>query len=119
MELTGLLHVIFDTASKSDKFKSREVILRTEFDSPYPQTVSLQFSQSKADLLNDFKVGDMVKVQFNVRGREWNGPQGTKYFNTLDAWSISLIPNRTSEAPVQKQQSAAVAPAFNNDDVPF
>lgn len=141
MELTGLLHVIYDTQVVSEKYKKRDFVLKTDFDSQYPQLVQLQLGQDKCDLLKDFRVGDFVKVQFNVRGREWNGPQGVKYFNTLEAWSVSLIPNRngdgnnntaattnnnaaTASTPQQQESATAAAPVFNsgasnNDDLPF
>lgn len=135
MELTGLLHVVYDTQKVSDKYQKREAVLKTDFDSQYPQFVSLQFSQDKCNSLNDFRAGDFVKIQFNVKGREWAGPQGVKYFNTLEAWSISLIPKRdgeqpatgTTAAPAQQNnaiQENTAAPVFNsnvggNDDLPF
>lgn len=97
MEISGLLHVVYDTQKVSDKYQKRDVVLKTDFDTQWPQFVSLQFSQDKCNALNDFRAGDIVKIQFNVKGREWNGPQGIKYFNTLEAWSISLIPKRDGE----------------------
>jgi len=143
MELVGLLHTIYDTQKVSDKFQKRDVVLKTDFESQYPQHVLLQFTQDKCKSIDDFRVGDFVKIQFNVRGREWNSPQGLKYFNTLDAWNISLIPkrdgdntnttaatNNTTAAPAQQNNSNAgmqentAAPVFNssisdNDDLPF
>jgi len=137
MELTGLLHVVYDTQKVSEKYQKRDVVLKTDFDSQWPQFVSLQFSQDKCNALNDFRAGDFVKIQFNVKGREWNSPQGIKYFNTLEAWSISLIPKRDGETtttdtktPAAQQNNAnamqenTAAPVFNSsisdkDDLPF
>lgn len=135
MELAGLLHTIYDTQKVSDKFQKRDVVLKTDFESQYPQHVLLQLTQDKCKLLDDFRVNDFVKIKFNVRGREWNSPQGLKYFNTLDAWTISLIPKRdgenngnsntTSAAPSTAQvQENTSAPVFNssandNSDLPF
>lgn len=48
----------------------------------------------KIKMLNNFKVGDEVVVDFNILGREWNGPQGTKYFNSFDAWRVKLVTNK-------------------------
>lgn len=90
METTGTIKVILDTQIVSDKFKKREFVLTTEGNTPYPQHVSFQVTQDKTSLLDSVGVGDEVKVQFNLRGREWNGPQGVKYFNTLEAWRIEV-----------------------------
>jgi len=39
--------------------------------------------------LDSFQVGDEVRLEFNLRGREWKNPQGEiKYFNSLDVWRI-------------------------------
>ncbi len=34
-------------------------------------------------------MGDEVRVEFSLRGREWKSPQGElKYFNSLDVWTL-------------------------------
>ena len=65
----------------------RELIIVTE--EQYPQTISLEFTQGNCELLNGYQPGQVVKVTFDVRGREWTNPQGeTKYFNSLVAGRI-------------------------------
>ncbi len=91
MEVTGILKAKFDTQKVSEKFSKREFVLTTEATTQYPQHVSFQVTQDKCQLLDLYKEGDEIKVQFNLRGREWNGPQGVKYFNTLEAWRIEKI----------------------------
>lgn len=126
MEVTGILKVKFDTQKVSDRFSKREFVLTTEATSPYPQQVSFQLTQDKCNLLDQFNVGDEMKIQFNLRGREWNGPQGVKYFNTLEAWRIEKMNGGASN---QSQQSSnnnveTGSPVFtsnisDNDDLPF
>lgn len=127
MEVTGTLKVKFDTQKVSDRFSKREFVLTTEATSPYPQQVSFQLTQDKCSLLDQYNVGDELKIQFNLRGREWNGPQGIKYFNTLEAWRIEKIgtgsANPGAQSAVSNEQSKS-APVFtsdinNNDDLPF
>jgi hypothetical protein len=129
MEVTGTLKVKFETQKVSDRFQKRDFVLITEANTPYPQFVSFQVTQDKCNLLDQFNEGDEIRVQFNLRGREWNGPQGVKYFNTLDAWRIE----KGGAAPVntasnnQTQNNAMPnnnAPVFtsnidDNDDLPF
>jgi len=115
MEVTGTLHEKFDTQKVSDKFQKREFVLKTEASTPYPQHVSFQVTQDKCSVLDGFPVGAEVKVQFNLRGREWNGPQGVKYFNTLEAWRIELVGGVSNEPEEQ-----ALTPNHpDNDDLPF
>ncbi|MGZ3882824.1 MAG: DUF3127 domain-containing protein [Bacteroidia bacterium] len=129
MEVTGQLKVKFDTQRISDKFQKREFVLSTELSTPYPQHVSFQLTQDKCALLDSYNVGDELKVQFNLRGREWNGPQGIKYFNTLEAWRIEKVSaGAVSQGNTQQSSSSGQSnnsgPVFtssvgDNDDLPF
>lgn len=112
METTGIIKHISDTQRVSEKFQKREFVLTTEATTPYPQHVSFQLTQDKCDIMDKFTIGQEVKVQFNLRGREWNGPQGVKYFNTLECWRI--------ESVSQGQATPTVTSNTNdNDDLPF
>jgi hypothetical protein len=87
-ELIGTLKVKSDTQMVSEKFSKREFVITTDTSSNYPQFISLQLTQDRCSLLDQFNVGDELKVSFNLRGREWSGPQGIRYFNSLEAWRI-------------------------------
>jgi hypothetical protein len=111
MQVQGQLKHKFDTQTVSDKFKKREFILTTDGSTPYPQHVSFQLSQDKCDLIDQFNEGQDIEVSFNLRGREWNGPQGVKFFNTLDAWRVTAV---ASSQPVTTQAAANAAVNTNN-----
>ena len=130
MEVIGTLKTKFETQKVSERFQKRDFVLTTEANTPYPQYVSFQVTQDKCSLLDGFNDGEEIKVQFNLRGREWNGPQGVKYFNTLEAWRIEKVqsgapsPSQAQSAPRQSSESASASPVFNsdindNDDLPF
>lgn len=91
MDVTGQLKVKSATQVVSDKFSKRDFVLATDLATPYPQFVSFQLTQDKCSVLDNFNEGDEVKVHFNLRGREWNGEQGIKYFNTLECWRIEKV----------------------------
>jgi len=91
MEIIGRLTEKFDTQVVSDKFRKRELVVTIEESTPYPQPIMIQVTQDKCEALNPFDVDDEVKIQFNLRGRKWEGPQGTKFFNTIEAWRIELV----------------------------
>mgnify|MGYP001553711973 CR=1 FL=1 len=45
--------------------------------------------QARNWMRDDMKVGDQVRIEFSLRGREWRNPQGAvTYFNSLDVWKI-------------------------------
>lgn len=91
MEITGTIKQIIDKQIISERFCKQDFVLTTDENSPYPQHISLQAENDKCDQLNKFNEGDQVKVQINIKGREWNGPQGVKYFNTISIWKIEKI----------------------------
>src|SRR5262249_61109657 len=97
MEVTGKLRAIFDTKQVSERFTKRELVLELA-DGKYPQTVLFQLTGDRCASLDQFQVGDEVRLEFNLRGREWKNPQGEiKYFNSLDVWRIA--PARENARP--------------------
>lgn len=75
MEVQGKIKVIGDTQTFGNNgFRKREVVVTTE--EQYPQHIMVEFVQDKTDLLNNFQVGQQVKISINLRGREWTNPQG-------------------------------------------
>tara|TARA_B100000401_G_scaffold403056_1_gene316385 strand:- start:420 stop:797 length:378 start_codon:yes stop_codon:yes gene_type:complete len=93
MEIQGSIKVIGEVQEISPTFKKRELVVSTN--EQYPQTLSIEFIQDKTDLLNSFKTGQSVKVNINLRGREWENPQTKeiKYFNSIQGWRIELTEN--------------------------
>lgn len=125
-ETTGTLKVKMDTQVVSEKFSKREFVLTTEATSNYPQQVSFQLTQDKCSMLDAYNIGDEIKVSFNLRGREWNGPNGVRYFNTLEAWRLERAQGGAqAQAPRQESYSAPAAPSSSSsaapieDDMPF
>lgn len=103
MEIQGRIKVIFATESVGQNgFQKRDVVITT--DGQYPQDIIIQFAQGNCALLDNLQIGQIVKVHFNLQGREWTSPQGeVKYFNTVLGWKIELI-QTTNVAQPQYQQ---------------
>lgn len=115
-EVTGILRVKQNIHVVSDKFSKREFVITTDTETQYPQLITFQFTQDKCALLDSYNEGDSVKISFNLRGREWNGPQGVKYFNTLEAWRIEKFAG--ASAPAQTSQTQSAAPSAPIDVMP-
>ena len=116
MEVVGILKVKQDTQVVSEKFSKRELVLTTEGNTPYAQHVSFQVTQDKCSMLDQYNIGDELKVQFNLRGREWNGPQGIKYFNTLEVWRIEKVGDGPTATVAEVKADVVSNPG---DDLPF
>ena len=113
MEIQGRIKQIFPSQMIGENgFEKRDLVIVTEEN--YPQTIIIQFTQQRCDLLNNLKVGQNVKVYINIRGREWTNPQGeTKYFNTIEGWKIEVIQttNVANQQPVQQAPQQPVTQA--------
>jgi len=82
LKVTGKVVHIGAIETVSDKFKKRIIAVETGGD--YPQTVAVEFTQDKCELLDKYSVNEEITIHFNLRGREWNG----KYFTNLNGWRI-------------------------------
>ena len=123
MELQGTIKQIDATKTYGNNgFRKRELILTTE--EQYPQPILIEFIQDKTDLLNNFQVGEKVKIGINLRGREWTNPQGeVKYFNSVQGWRIERLESTQAEVPPFSPEDAfepgeSLNPE-DHDDLPF
>jgi len=125
MDITGTLKVKNGEVAVNDKFRKREFVIEDN-SSQYPQMIMFQLTQDRCSLIDGYKVGEKLKVHFNLRGREWKSPSGeVKYFNTLEAWRLEKFgagqvnggQDERSEFPTDSTGfTSAGGPA---DDLPF
>lgn len=125
MEVQGKIKVIGETQTfGSNGFQKREVVVTTA--EQYPQSIMVEFVQDKTDLLNNFAIGQDVKISINLRGREWTNPQGeVKYFNSIQGWRIENMapeagsPDMPPMPPADAFEPASDVNTDGNDDLPF
>lgn len=124
MEIEGTIKFIDETKTYgANGFRKREVVITTQ--EQYPQPLLVEFVQDKTNLLDNFSVGQPVKISINLKGREWTSPQGeTKYFNSIQGWRIEqLEPAGDGEIPpVPPMDAFEPVDELNeedHDDLPF
>lgn len=127
----GTIKVIGETMTFDSGFKKREVVI-TSTDEKFPQHVKFDFSKDGVDKLDDFKVGDTVKVAYTIRGNEYNG----KYYVNLSAFAIAhtqlgggltapssaevkAAAKPAAKPPAKAAPVAADFPEGDDDDLPF
>jgi len=89
MEVTGTIKKIGLVLTITETFKTRTLVLETE--DKYPQLIELQAVNQGTSFLDTYIEGDRVKIEFNLRGREWKSNSGDlRYFNTLQIWKIEF-----------------------------
>lgn len=112
--IEGRIHHIGETVQVSDRFSKREFVIETKGE--YPQTVALEFVKDKCTILDQFKVGQNVTCDFNLRGREWEDPKTCKprWFNTLNAWKMTAVGGQKPARESNKEY-----PEEPTGDLPF
>lgn len=121
MEIQGKLHVKMDTQSVTETFRRREFVVEYADNPLYPQHVLFQLTQDRCSLIDELRLGDVINVTFNLRGREWTSPQGEKkYFNTLEAWRISKADTDPAAPPASNGgfTNSSSLPS-QDDDLPW
>ena len=123
--MEGILHKVFDTEQKSERFQAREFVVESE--EQYPQFIKFQLVQDKCELIDSYNEGDRVKVHFDLRGREWNG----KFFTNVNAWRVEAAEGSATSAgaPATAKETGDSTPAVAtsspaaqvdfDDDIPF
>jgi hypothetical protein len=120
MELIGKVVLIGATELKGAKeFKIRQIVIQT--DEQYPQSIPVQFVQDKCSVLDNYVVGDLVKIGINIKGAEWQG----RYFANIQGWKIdktdstSLTPeNHMPDREAVNHNEPSVSDD-EEDDLPF
>ena len=118
MEIIGKIKVLNETQTIGvSRFRKREVVVTTQ--EQYPQHILIEFTQDKCELLNGFNLEQEVKININLRGREWVNPEGIiKYFNSIQGWRIERLENQQPTTTLTEQEQVSFIDNPDND-LPF
>lgn len=110
IDIKGTVTHIGDTQTIGGKgFQKRCFVLKTE--DQYPQELEIEATKERIQQLDSMNIGDVVTAAVNLKGRRWDGPQGTKYFVSLEVWRLNVD---------SKAARPAASGGFNSGgDLPF
>ena len=125
MNISGIIKLINETKEYgSNGFKKRELVVTTQ--EQYPQNILVEFIQDRCEILDSFNVGEFVKIDINLRGREWINKDGeTKYFNSIQGWRIEKLgveDQNDMVPPIPQTEESTDNEEFGKDepdDLPF
>tara|TARA_B100000965_G_scaffold244909_1_gene205528 strand:- start:969 stop:1340 length:372 start_codon:yes stop_codon:yes gene_type:complete len=123
MELLGKIKLIGDIKTYGDNgFRKRELVLTTE--EQYPQHILIEFIQNNCELLDNYSIGQTVRIGINIRGREWESPdQGIKYFNSIQGWRIESLDDQVMDSDPEdlptENDNSPKDDDLTEDDLPF
>jgi len=122
MNINGKIIEIFDTQKVTETFQKREFVVEFSENPSYPEYIKFELIQDRCTLLDPFKPGDVISVDFNLKGRKWQDKTGVvKYFNSLQAWRLE---EQKASAPQDKASGPIEEPEWlskedQEDDLPF
>jgi len=135
LKTSGRIHQIGDTQSFGTKgFQKREFVVEIDLESKWPQMIKFEATKEGCDRLDGYQPGDMIEVEFNLRGNEHAG----KFYTNLQAWKLTKLddglgvkspehgrPDTGRAAPPNSGRGMPSAPAnvpdddFDDDSIPF
>ena len=84
MEITGKIIVVLPPQSgvsqAGNNWKKQEYVLETE--ETYPKKVHFDFFGERADQYNWIKIGDRIRLSFDIESREYQG----RYYTNIRGW---------------------------------
>lgn len=90
-EVTGKLHKIMELQVINDKFQKRDIIIETQYPGrPVKDYIKLQLVNAKVTIIDNYQIGDNLRVLFNLRGVErMNNKKGeVEYITNIEAYRI-------------------------------
>jgi single-strand DNA-binding protein len=123
LSITGTLLEIFPEQQFPSGFSKREFVVQTG--DRYPQPIKFELLKERCSRLDEFEVGDPVRVNFDLRGNAYDG----RYFVNLVCWKLSPM-DEAADGPYTRggsgQPAGSSAPrngfetgVDDDDDVPY
>jgi len=83
----------------------------------------IEFIQNNCELLDNYSIGQTVRIGINIRGREWESPdQGIKYFNSIQGWRIESLDDQVMDSAAEDltiESENYPKDDLTEDDLPF
>jgi hypothetical protein len=114
-EVIGKIIVIGneEIVGSAGTFKKRLLVVET--DEQYKQKIPIDFVQDKCSLLDNYAIGNDVKVGINIRGNEYN----SKYYVSLNGWRIEKVSGKSESKPAKSFDAKTDFKEEEQDDLPF
>lgn len=118
-EIEGTLKLIFDVQTFSSGFSKREFVVEVP-DGKFPQMIKFECVKDKTSMLDSVRVGDSVKVAFDIRGSEYK----ERFYVNLNAWKLTKAEGGSSGGDEGGRYNSSLDAQFDNepdasDDIPF
>ncbi|MBU0487534.1 MAG: DUF3127 domain-containing protein [Bacteroidetes bacterium] len=99
---------------KNGEWKKQDIIVET--DGQYPKKICISIWGDKIDE-KQLLVGNMLKIDFDVESREFNG----KWYTDVKAWKVETLGSEANSSTQQVEEPSFPKPDEESepDDLPF
>lgn len=107
MDITGKLSEILPEQSgqgRNGNWTKLSFVLETQ--DQYPKKICIDAWGDKVDAIKSMKINDVIKVDFDVESREYNG----KWYTNIKAWRIEKQGAGSSNLPSSSSMSSQNPP---------
>lgn len=98
----------------ANSLPKRSIVLEEITDKERKGGLVVDFLKEKVDLLDEFSLGDQVKVSINTKASEYNG----RRYNNITGWRIEKVGGAQS-APEQSAPAQTTNTDEYEDELPF
>lgn len=117
LEVTGRLHEVFPTQQIKETFSKREFVLELTDESPtgmvFTNYASFQLVNAATGIIDQFQPGEMLKVNFNIRGNRWEKDGQVRYITNLNAWRVERAMAANQQGMNQQQSFPPTGGSMN------
>lgn len=93
-EIDGKLIFVYPLKKHNETFQSQDFVVEV-IDSndkgTFINPIKFDTTNNNCNYLKDLKIGNRIRINFALQGREWNKPTETVYITSLRAYKISQI----------------------------
>lgn len=93
-ELTGKLIDKLELQQVNENFRKRDFVIESSSlfnGNQITDVIKFQLTQDRCQFLDNFEISDIVRVNFNIKGRKLERDGNVNYIIYLDAWKVEKI----------------------------
>lgn len=126
-EASGKLIEKYPEQQLTEKFRKREFVVEIP-DGMYPQQIKFELTNDRCSALDNFDIGDDLKVHFQLSGRAYEKDGKKSYFTNIRAWRLEKLSGSSTPSGARQEQGyypepqnyTSILSQHNaNDDIPF
>ncbi|HRP88909.1 MAG TPA: DUF3127 domain-containing protein [Edaphocola sp.] len=108
LEIVGKLIEKFPTQQIKENFSKREFVIEMTSTTNTGMTIvnyaSFQLVNNNCAVIDNYQIGEDLKVSFDIRGNKWQKDGQTRYITNLNAWRVERFQQQQAYGQAPQQQ---------------